>query len=509
VGDLQGIAARLDHLEWLGVDGLWLGPITVSPNADWGYDVADYLAVEPELGTLDDLDHLIAEAGRRGIRVLLDLVPSHTSDRHPWFVDSRSSRESTRTNWYVWADPGPDGAFPNNWVSSFGGPAWTFDEVRGQYFLHNHLAEQPDLNWWDEDVRRAFDDILTHWLERGVAGFRIDVCSGIVKDALLRDNPPAEEGDPLDVRIFGQRPVYNSDRPEVHEVLRRWRRLADGYPDAVLLGETPVPTAETLAAYYGDGRDELHLAFNFPFLTAPFEADALRAVVEAVEAALPPAAWPVWTGSNHDLGRLASRWAEGHPERARVALVMLLCLRGTPVLFQGDEVGLEDADVPHERMRDPLGVRFWPAYSGRDGARTPMPWRDAPGGGFTRPGVVPWLPFGDLAACNVEAQRTDPDSLLLLTRDLIDLRRREPALRTGDYRTVPSGPGAWAWRRGGRVTVVAGMSDGRTDLEEVSGTVLAATDRRRLGEAVDGVVSVAGWEAVVVGVVPGVTPDER
>jgi alpha-glucosidase len=498
VGDLTGIIDHLDHLEWLGVDGLWLGPVTVSPNADWGYDVADYLEVDPELGTLDDVDRLIAEAGRRGIRVLLDLVPNHTSEQHPWFVDARSSRTAAHRNWYVWADPGPDGARPNNWVSSFGGPAWTLDERSGQYYLHNHLVEQPDLNWWDEDVRLAFDDIFRRWLDRGVAGFRIDVCNGIIKDALLRDNPPAEDTDPLDVRIFGQRPVYNSNRPEVHEVIRRWRRLVEDRTDVVLLGETPVPSAGELAAYYGNGEDELHLAFNFSFLTAPFEADAMCAVVEATEAALPAGAWPVWTGSNHDLGRLATRWADGDPERARVALVVLLCLRGTPVLYQGDELGLEDTDVPHEMMRDPLGVLYWPAYAGRDGARTPMPWRNAPGGGFTDAGVDPWLPFGAQDRISVEEQRADPDSMLHFVRDLITLRRSEPALRSGGYRTLATTPGAWAWRRGDRMSVLAALSDAEATIEGVTGTVVAATDRGRRGERIEGVVRVGGREAVVV-----------
>ena len=498
VGDLAGIIDHLDHLAWLGVDGLWLGPVNVSPHADWGYDVADYLAVDPELGTLDDLDRLIAEAGRRGIRVLLDLVPNHTSAEHPWFVDARSSRASRHRDWYVWADPRPDGSRPNNWVSSFGGPAWTLDEGTGQYYLHNHLVEQPDLNWWNGEVRDAFDDIITHWLDRGVAGFRIDVCNVIVKDALLRDNPPAEEDDPLDVRIFGQRPVYNSDRPEVHEVIRRWRRLADRYPGSVLLGETPVPTAERLATYYGDGDDELHLAFNFPFLSAPLEADAMRSVVEAAEAALPPGAWPVWTGSNHDLGRLATRWAGDRPERVRVALLVLCSLRGTPVVYQGDELGLGDTDVPHDRMRDPLGVAYFPAYAGRDGARTPMPWRNVPGGGFTRPGVEPWLPFGDLAACNLEDQAGDPDAVVHLVRHLLALRREDADLAAGDYRSLEAGTGAWAFGRGDRLVVLAAMSGEGATLDGVSGTVVAATDRRRHGEVVDDGVRVGAWEAVVV-----------
>ncbi|MGH9078998.1 MAG: alpha-amylase family glycosyl hydrolase, partial [Acidimicrobiales bacterium] len=257
IGDLPGIIDRLDHLQWLGVGGVWLSPVTVSPNADWGYDVADFCAVDPAFGTLDDVDRLIAEAGRRGIRVLLDLVPNHTSEEHPWFVDARSGRDARHRQYYVWADPRPGGSVPNNWVSSFGGPAWTLDEATGQYYLHNHLRQQPDLNWWDDEVRDAFDGIIGFWLDRGVAGFRIDVCNVIVKDARLRDNPPAQDTDPLDVRLFGQRPVYNSNRPEVHEVLRRWRRLVDGYQGGLLLGETPVPELTTLAEYYGSG-DELH-----------------------------------------------------------------------------------------------------------------------------------------------------------------------------------------------------------------------------------------------------------
>jgi len=388
VGDLNGIIEHLDHLAWLGVDGLWLSPITVSPNADWGYDVADYRAVDPELGTDADVDRLVSEAGRRGMSVIMDLVPNHSSEEHPWFVDARSSRESVHRNWYVWGDPKADGSPPNNWVSGFGGTAWTLDERTGQYYLHNHLPSQPDLNWWEDRVREEFDGILTFWLDRGIAGFRIDVCNMIVKDALLRDNPRATEEDSFEEQMFGQRSVYNANRPEVHDVLRRWRGITDTYPARLLVGETPVDGAGALAAYYGNGSDELHLAFNFPFISAPLEAPAMRSIVEAVEAALPPGAWPAWTGSNHDMSRLATRWAGGHPDRTRAAVLMLLCLRGTPVLYQGDEIGQEDVDVPHELMRDPLGVLYWPAYAGRDAMRTPLPWRDAEGGGFTDPGVT-------------------------------------------------------------------------------------------------------------------------
>jgi alpha-glucosidase len=497
-GDLNGVIGRLDHLEWLGVDGIWLSPVTCSPNADWGYDVSDYRAIQPDLGSSDDLDRLIAEAGHRGIRVLMDLVPNHTSDQHPWFVDARSSRDAPHRSWYVWADPKADGSPPNNWVSSFGGPAWTLDDGTGQYYLHNHLNEQPDLNWWNEDVRKEFDDLLAYWLNRGVAGFRIDVCNIIVKDALLRDNPPATEDDPLDMQLFGQRPVFSGNRPEVHDVLRRWRRLVEDYPGGVLVGETPVEPVESLAAYYGNGGDELHLAFNFPFISAPLEEPAMRAIVEATELALPVGAWPAWTGSNHDMSRLASRWAGDDPARARAALLLLLCLRGTPVLYQGDEIGLGDVEVAREDLRDPLGVRYWPAYSGRDGMRTPMQWRSVPGGGFTEPGVRPWLPFGDLAACNVEDQRGDPDSLLHLTRDLIALRRRTPDLRSGAYRSVESTPGTWAWSRGERTLVAVNLTDGPGSVDRVTGSVLLGTGRHRDGDAVAGTLQLRGWDGVVV-----------
>jgi alpha-glucosidase len=496
-GDIGGIIDRLDHLQWLGVDGIWLSPITVSPNADWGYDVADYRAVQPDLGTMADFDRLVAEAGARDIRVLLDIVPNHTSVEHPWFTESRASRQSARREWYVWADPNADGTPPNNWVSSFGGPAWTLDPTTGQSYLHNHLSEQPDLNWWSEEVRAEFDQIFRFWFDRGVAGFRIDVCNIIIKDAELRDNPPATEEDDFEAQLFGQRPVYNGNRPEVHDVLRRWRALADSYEDPrTLIGETPVAVAE-LARYYGDGSDELHLAFNFPFISAPLESAAMRQVVEDTEALLPLGAWPAWTGSNHDMARFASRWAGGDARKSRLALLMLLCLRGTPVLYQGDEIGLEDAPVAHSDMRDPLGVLYWPAYAGRDAMRTPMPWRDGPGGGFTEPDTRPWLPLGPTSHCNVEEQRADPGSMLNLARDLIALRKRTPDLRTGRYETMPTSEGVWAWRRGDRVVVALNMSDEDHTLRGAQGEIRMGTDRGRDGESFDGALGLRGWEAVI------------
>ena len=423
VGDLRGLIGHLDHLEWLGVDGLWLSPVTPSPNADWGYDVSDFRAVHPDFGTLDELDRLVAEAGRRGMRILLDLVPNHTSDEHPWFLEAASSRLAERRDWYVWADAKPDGSPPNNWVSSFGGPAWTLHPDTGQFFLHNHLERQPDLNWWNDEVRDAFDGILRFWLDRGVAGFRIDVCNIIIKDADLRDNPPATEDDDFEAQMFGQRPVYNANRPEVHEVIRRWRALTETYPGGgVLIGETPVPV-DDLVSYYGSG-DELHLAFNFPFIERALRR-TLRCVRSSRRPRRPCPPGPGRPGPAPTTTCSASRPAGPATTRdaARVALLMLLCLRGTPVLYQGDEIGLGDVTLAQEDLRDPLGVRYWPYYAGRDAGRTPMPWRPGPGGGFTAAGVRPWLPLGDTEASSVERQRSDPDSMLHLARDLIALRR--------------------------------------------------------------------------------------
>ena len=507
VGDLRGVLQRLDHLAWLGVDGIWLSPVTVSPDADWGYDVADYRAVQPQLGTLSDLDELIGEARKRGIRVLLDLVPNHTSDRNAWFVESRSSRDSPKRDWYVWADARPGEPYPNNWVGSFGGPAWTLDERTGQYYLHNFLPEQADLNWWSDAVRAEFEDILGWWWDRGVAGFRIDVCHMMVKDALLRDNPPATPDDPFIMQMFGQRPVFNANRPEVHTILRRWRELADERdPPRVLLGETNVEEVETLVTYYGSGDDELNLAFNFSFIEAPFEADALRTVLEHTESLLPPGAWPVWTGSNHDVSRLATRWAGGDRAKTRLALMMLLTLRGTPVLYMGDEIGLTDGSIEKDELLDPVGLRYWPHYKGRDPERTPMPWDGSPHGGFTAPDVTPWLPIRD-TSINVADQRPDPASTLALVHDLIAVRRRTADLVSGRYQGLPSPPGTWVWRRGERTTVALNFSETPVTLPlpevpatspESTTTVLIGTDRSQDGTGLSGPFELRPFAGIVV-----------
>ena len=497
VGDLRGIIRRLDYLEWLGFDAIWLTPITVSPDADWGYDVADYCAVQPSFGTLEDADQLIREAAKRGIKVVLDIVPNHTSDRHPWFIDARSSRTARHRDWYVWAEPKPDGSPPNNWLSAFGGPAWTLDDRTGQYYLHNFLAEQPDLNWWNPQVRDAFDEIYRFWFDRGVAGFRIDVASGIVKDRDLRDNPPATADDPPSIQVRGQRQIYNTERPEVHDVLRRWRALADTYdPPRILLGETNVMELHSLGRFYGQG-DELHLAFNFSYIHAPFDATALARVVAESEQIIPENGWPVWTVSNHDISRVMTRWAGGDDRKLRCALLSLLTLRGTPVLYYGDEIAVPDTPIGKDDLHDPLGKRYWPLPRGRDPERTPLPWTDQPGAGFTQAGARPWLPIGGTHSRNIAAQRRDSSSTLSFVHDLIAVRRAEPELQCGSYRQIPSPAGVWAWRRGQGTTVVVNLSDRPARVSGVSGVVRIATARARDGERLQGDLALGPWEGAV------------
>jgi alpha-glucosidase len=498
VGDLPGIVSRLDYLAELGIAGIWLSPVTVSPNRDWGYDVADYCDIDPAFGTLEDLDTLVREGERRGIRILLDLVPNHTSDQHPWFIDARGGRDSVHRDYYVWADPAADGGPPNNWVSIFGGSAWELDEASGQYYLHNFEAEQPDLNWWSDAVRRSFDDIVRFWWDRGVSGFRIDVCNMMIKDAELRDNPPATESDPLDQQFMGVKSVYNCDRPEAHDILQQWRAISDTYsPGRLLIGETNVEQLPRLMEFYGDGTNELHGGFNFVFINAALEAAAMRIVVEDVESMLPTGAWPIWTGSNHDVSRLATRWAGGDPAKVRCALLILLTLRGTPFLYQGDEIGLTDGPIEQSDLLDAVGIRFWPYYKGRDAERTPMPWADVEGGGFTDPGVRPWLPMGDPARCNVADQAADPGSVLAFTRRAIACRTASDDLAVGSYRSLPSPEGTWVFTRGEHTLVALNMTDDVTDFDDLSGRIVLATDRSLEGSVADGTFALDPWSGVV------------
>ncbi len=394
-------------------------------------------------GTLADFDALLAAAHARGLRVILDWVPNHTSEQHAWFRESRASRASAKRAWYVWRDPAPGGGPPNNWVSVFGGPAWTLDPATGQYYLHSFLKEQPDLDWRNPAVRDAMHGVLRFWLERGVDGFRIDVVHRLAKDPALRDNPllPGRAG-----QGYGsQQHVHDENHPDVHELLRGIRRVLDAYPERMAVGEVYLMDPSKVARYYGRG-DELQLAFNFSFLNAPWSAAAFRGEAERFLALVPESGWPDQVLSSHDAVRHASRY--DHPrwgdERARLAALMLLTLRGTPFLYQGEEIGMRQVAVPPERMRDPLARTLHPSLS-RDGCRTPMQWEAGPGAGFSA--GEPWLPIGDCARYNVAAQRTDPSSLLHLYRALIALRRAHPALARGEQRSLPAPDAVWAFER--------------------------------------------------------------
>jgi len=495
-GDLPGVIASLDYLAWLGVDAIWLSPTMPSPDEDWGYDVSDYLGVHPDLGTVADMEKLVAEAGQRGISVVLDLVPNHTSSAHPWFVDARSGPGSAHRDYYVWADPvkragEAGGGPPNNWLDATGAPAWTLDAASGQYYLHNFLPSQPDLNWWEPRVHEEFREILRFWFDRGVAGFRIDVAHGLYHDPQLRDNPPLERESRLEGR-FGQKPVYSSNRPETHGVYRDWRRLADGYsPRRLLLGESWVPTFGALASYYGQD-DELHLAFNFPFLFADFDAGAISGVVGQTLAHLPAGACPVWTASNHDVSRFPTRWCGDDEGKARLALLVLATLPGALMLYYGDEIAMTDVPVPPPLRRDKMTAR---QPESRDVARTPMQWDASPSAGFTGEGVTPWLPFGDHAGRNVAAQRDDPESTLHLSRALIALRRNAFDGQVAVYERLPAPPGVWAYRSG-PLQVTANFTDHPFPLPELAGEVLLSTEEDGAADA-----ALGPWQGLVTGAV--------
>jgi alpha-glucosidase len=450
IGDLAGIASRLDHLVHLGVDALWISPFYPSPMADFGYDVADYCDVDPIFGTLDDFDRLAAAAHARDLKVIVDFVPNHTSDRHRWFEASRASREDPKRDWYLWRDPAPDGGPPNNWMSNFGGPAWTFDAATGQYYCHSFLPAQPDLNWRNPDVRAAMYEVLRFWLRRGVDGFRIDVVYHLIKDDAFRDNPANPDyrpGAPSWHRIL---PLYTADRPEVQDILVEMRAVAAEFDtpghEHVLIGELYLPLAR-IVAYYGadaDGRLRgVQLPFNFQLISAPWNAPAIDRIIRDYEAALPPQGWPNWVLGNHDQSRIASRVGRA---QAKIAAMLLLTLRGTPTLYYGDEIGMHDVAIPVDEVQDPLEKNEPGKGLGRDPQRTPMQWDATANAGFS--GVRPWLRVADdYPDVNIARQDADPASMFALTRTLAALRRSHPALAQGSYEAVHCDDAVLAFRR--------------------------------------------------------------
>ena len=476
VGDLAGIRRRLPYLAELGVDAMWLSPFYRSPMADFGYDVSDHCDVDPRFGTPGDFDALAEEAHRLGLRVILDYVPNHTSIEHPWFRD--------KPDWYLWRAGTPD-APPTNWVSNFGGSAWTWDEQRGAWYYHAYLPEQPDLDWRNPELREAMLGVLRFWVEHGADGFRVDALRQTIKDDQWRDNPPnpawREGDDPYAALI----PVYTTDREEVLELVALMRETVG--PDRALIGELYLPI-ERLMRYYGAGLD---LPSNFNLISAPWEAEALGAHVAAYESLLPGGAWPNYVLGNHDRPRLATRVG---PAQARVAAVLLLTLRGTPTLYYGDELGMCDAVVPPDRVRDPWERRV-PGL-GRDPVRTPMPWSDGPGAGFSD--GEPWLPLGDEAS--VARQERDPGSLLELYRRLLALRRAEHALTLGGWEGVRAADAVLAYIRGGRFLVALNLAgeERALTLDGRAGAVVLSASGEREGTRVAGELRLPGDDAVIV-----------
>jgi alpha-glucosidase len=431
VGDLAGIERRLDYLAALGIDAMWISPICPSPMADFGYDVADYCDVDPLFGSLVDFDRLLAAAHARGIKVLLDFVPNHSSDRHPWFVESRASRDNAKRDWYIWRDAGPGGGPPNNWISDFGGSAWEWDEASGQYYYHAFLKEQPDLNWRNPELRAAMMDALRFWLDRGVDGFRIDVLWHMIKAAEFPDNPLNPNYHPSLGEMHKVMQHHSTDQPEVHDIAAEMRRLADGYGERVLIGEIYLPI-DKLMTYYGPELSGVHLPFNFQLIDAPWHARGLAKIITEYEAALPPGGWPNWVLGNHDRPRVAAKLGEA---QARVAAMLLLTLRGTPTLYYGDEIGIGDVAIPAERVRDPRELREPGLGLGRDPVRTPMAWDGSAHAGFSS--GEPWLPLhDDWRGRNVAAEEGDPGSMLHLYRRLLALRRAHAALSVGEIALV-------------------------------------------------------------------------
>ncbi|WP_420858979.1 alpha-amylase family glycosyl hydrolase [Marivivens marinus] len=436
LGDLKGIISRLDHVASLGVDAIWLSPIATSPMKDMGYDVSNYTDIDPLFGTVSDFDALVDKAHGLGLKVILDQVLSHTSDKHPWFGESRASRTNDRADWYVWADPKPDGTPPNNWLSVFGGPAWEWEPRRKQYYLHNFLNEQPDLNMHNPDVQDAILDVMRFWLDRGVDGFRLDTVNYYFHDAALRDNPANPDAAKNPPRETYGWQLYNrsKNQPENIAFLQRMRALTDSYDARMMVGEVGDggESGMKIMGEYTRGTDRLHMCYNFEMLSPGFSAKHFRGAIEAYKAAAPDG-WPSWSFSNHDVPRHVTRWAEhsaDHDALARQSVALLMAFEGTIGIYQGEELGLPEAELEYSELTDPPGLRFWPEVKGRDGCRTPMVWDDGAHGGFST--GTPWLPVKPPhLARTVVAQEAANDSVLHAYRDTIAFRKSAPALHSG------------------------------------------------------------------------------
>lgn len=432
IGDLPGITSRLAYLQDLGVDALWLSPIYPSPDVDFGYDVSDYRNIDPKYGTLKDFDKLLAEAHKRKLRIILDLVFSHTSDRHPWFIESQKSKQNPYHDWYIWSDPAPDGKPPNNWLSNFGGSAWRYNAKLNQYYYHMFYPEQPDLNWRNPAVRTEMLDVMRFWLDRGVDGFRLDVFNNFFKDAMLRDNPRAEKPG---IRPFEwQQHLFDTAQPEMYPLLEEMRALLDTYPERYAVGETFLVNTVKARTYIGENK--FHAGFDFSYTRTPWNARRFGHAIQYWDALHGDEAWPNWVLNNHDISRSASRYnADRDDSKLKLLSLMHLTLRGTPYLYYGEEIGMRDIKVKHSQIQDPVGRRYWPFYKGRDVCRSPMQWDNTSNAGFSK--HRPWLHLHpDFPNRNQAAQSKDPDSLFNFYKAVIALRKAHPALHAGSITLV-------------------------------------------------------------------------
>ncbi|MBO9570864.1 MAG: alpha-amylase [Chitinophagaceae bacterium] len=500
IGDLKGIISRLDYLQWLGIGAVWISPVYPSPMADFGYDISDYTNIHEIFGTLTDFDELLREAHARDIRVILDLVPNHTSDKHPWFIESSSSRNNPSRDWYIWRDPAPNGGPPNNWLSVFGGSAWEWNEKTGQYYYHAFLKEQPDLNWRNPEVQEAMLKIMRFWLDKGVDGFRVDVMWHMIKDEQFRDNPVNPNYQQHQATYEQLLPVYSTDQPEVHDIVHKMRKLLDEYDERMMIGEIYLPINK-LVTYYGTDNNGAHLPFNFLLISLPWQPSAIAAAIDEYEGALPHNGWPNWVIGNHDQPRITSRVGFA---QSKIAAMLLLTLRGTPTIYYGDEIAMQDVAIPMNEVQDPQGLNMPDKNLSRDPARTPMQWNTSANAGFTR--GKPWLRINKtFIRRNVEIEKQDKYSMLNFYRRLIQLRNKESALHSGSYYPVRADSKIIAYIRedeGKKFLIVLNLTHSPAYLNweqpHLKGKIILATVPELEGTAFDNQIALNGDDGIIV-----------